>query len=256
MDTSAPFRGQAPINTPSPAAEPERAAAPSGSVGTGLIRCFTLMVKMIPVLLVLAGGFYFYDSMFGKMTPEEMAAQGLRPVSADGQGGQSRASLMINQTKAVVAAQSAHVEFANSLADIDGAMEDPPLSSQPLASGPGLPALGLAAEKPPVAAPAAYVPSPPPPPVAVTVYSSSNISTELVHSTLPVSSGFLAWAETVQVSGVRISDTRPRALINGVLHRGGDVVDHKLNIVFDHVDTETKAVVFREKSGATLSKPF
>ncbi|HTO03896.1 MAG TPA: hypothetical protein VL069_09355 [Opitutus sp.] len=66
---------------------------------------------------------------------------------------------------------------------------------------------------------------------------------------------FRAWVAQVRISGV-FQGTPARVLINGKTIPAGEVVDEALGIVFDGVDPQTKTLVFRDSTGATVARKF
>jgi hypothetical protein len=69
------------------------------------------------------------------------------------------------------------------------------------------------------------------------------------------SPAFRAWVSAAKINGV-FQGTPARALINDRLVRAGQTVDAALGIVFDHVDADAKTIVFRDRDGATVSRPY
>lgn len=246
--TNVPFGETPPASAPAPAFS----GSGGPTIATAFIKVFTLTVKMLPVFLVLGGAGYFYKSMFGKMSEEELAAAGIR-VKA-GSGPQSKTEVMLNQTKNVVAAQTANVSLANQLAES-------------MTNGTSLDKIGDASPAPPP-------PAAPPKPVAKLSASRPAIPTQAqaagdpttlvftpIHSGLgppppPATPAFADWARNARLSGVRLSASTPRALVNGVLFKSGEIVDHGLGITMEGVDPVTKAVIFSEPAGARLGLRF
>lgn len=243
----------APFPESSPAAAPAFSGSPSPTVATAFIRIFVLLVKMLPVFLVLGGAGYFYKSLFGKMSEKEMAEAGIQ-VKA-GSGPQSRTEVMLNQTKTVVAAQAANVSLANQLAEsmTDGTslekIGDPSPAPPAPAPPPKAPAKPAIANTSPVPTQAQAAGDP-----TTLVYTPNH--TGLGPPPPPATPAFANWARNARLSGVRLSVSAPRALVNGILFRGGEVVEHDLGIVLEGVDPETKAVIFREPGGALLGLRF
>jgi cytoskeletal protein RodZ len=66
---------------------------------------------------------------------------------------------------------------------------------------------------------------------------------------------FRSFVANAKVSGV-FQGTPSRAVINGRLMRAGEVVDGTLGITFEGVDAERRHLVFKDKSGATVSRRF
>lgn len=207
---------------------------------------------MLPVFLVLGGAGYFYKSMFGKMSEEELAAAGIRVKP--GSGPQSKTEVMLNQTKSVVAAQTANVSLANQLAEsmTDGTSLDKigdPAPAPPPPPAPPKPAAKIAANRQPIPSQTQAAGDP-----TTLVYIPIHVG--LGPPPPPATPAFADWARNARLSGVRLSASTPRALVNGVLFKGGEVVDHSLGITMEGVDQDTKAVIFREPAGARLGLRF
>ncbi len=66
---------------------------------------------------------------------------------------------------------------------------------------------------------------------------------------------FLAWVVNAKVNGV-FQGSPARAMINGRLTRAGETVDGALGITFDSVDADKKNLVFKDRSGATVSRKY
>lgn len=265
VGTLGPFRDQlardraqgiaAPAEATNPASEtppPPPVALPARSERSGSvvawIRAVTILLKFSPALLALGGAFYFYQSMFGKMSADELAAQGMAAPAAAKQGGMSRAEVMMHQTKSVVAAQNRHVDFANQLAELGTNAVDPNAVVAP----PPAPAPVVVAPEPPPAA----EPPPPPAPPPVTVYAASGSPRELVFSGPPPSPAFVRWARESRLSGVRASETSARAMVDNIVYNIGDTVHRPLRIVLEKVDSRAMVVIFRDASGSTVARPF
>ncbi len=69
------------------------------------------------------------------------------------------------------------------------------------------------------------------------------------------SPAFLSFVATMKISSVSWG-TPARAFINGRLFRAGDQVDPTLGIVFAGVDPETKQLVFKDSTGATVARRY
>ena len=80
-------------------------------------------------------------------------------------------------------------------------------------------------------------------------------TTELVKAVRAASTEFRAFVATARINGV-YQGTPPRAFINGRMVRTGEVVDSSLEITFDSVDLDTKSIVFKDASGATVSRRY
>jgi hypothetical protein len=69
------------------------------------------------------------------------------------------------------------------------------------------------------------------------------------------SAAFRTWVANAQISGVFQGDP-PRILLNHKLYHSGQVVDDGLGITFDGIDPKSGLIVFRDKSGMTVSRHF
>ena len=59
-----------------------------------------------------------------------------------------------------------------------------------------------------------------------------------------------------RISGVRAGGASPTAFINGrLINRGGNV-DDALGIVLDNIDADKRQLIFRDKTGATVARPY
>ena len=85
-------------------------------------------------------------------------------------------------------------------------------------------------------------------PTSVTI-----VATEI--STAQPSVEFRTWVSRVSVSGVRVGDDA-RAFVSGRLVRAGMTVDHRMGIVFSHIDTDNRLLMFRDKAGAMVGKRY
>lgn len=66
---------------------------------------------------------------------------------------------------------------------------------------------------------------------------------------------FQLWVSEARVSGVR-AGAESRAFINGRLVRQGEMVDPRLGIRFEGVDTSQNILLFRDPTGAVIGKKF
>ncbi len=80
-------------------------------------------------------------------------------------------------------------------------------------------------------------------------------TTESIKAVPNASPGFRSFVASVKVSGV-YSGNPPRAFINGRLFRTGEMVDEIMEIHFDSVDTATRSIVFKDSTGATVSRRY
>jgi hypothetical protein len=66
---------------------------------------------------------------------------------------------------------------------------------------------------------------------------------------------FRTFVANAKVSGV-FQGTPARAFINGKLARAGETVDAALGIVFDRIDAEKRHIIFRDRTGATVTRRY
>jgi hypothetical protein len=69
----------------------------------------------------------------------------------------------------------------------------------------------------------------------------------------PPSPAFKAWVDALRIGGVR-GGAAARVFIGGTAYAPGEVVNPQLGIVFDSYNTETRHVVFKDKTGATVER--
>ena len=69
------------------------------------------------------------------------------------------------------------------------------------------------------------------------------------------SPAFRSYVANAKVSGV-FQGSPPRIMLNGRLVRGGEVIDGGLNITFDSIDADKKLLLFKDKSGATVTRRY
>jgi len=65
--------------------------------------------------------------------------------------------------------------------------------------------------------------------------------------------GFVRWIKAAKIGGVRLTE-RPRVLIGANGFTFGDVVDLSLGIVLEGYNAETRALRFKEPSGAVIER--
>ena len=80
-------------------------------------------------------------------------------------------------------------------------------------------------------------------------------ATTEVEAAVEASAAFRSFVANAKVSGV-FQGTPPRVMLNGRLARGGDVIDSGLGITFDSVNPEKKQLIFKDKSGATVTRRY
>lgn len=145
----------------------------------------------------------------------------------------------INQAQDVIASRR-----ADGQARIDAAVvgEDLPDTQKNPADGASAKAAPRTASTPAVA--------------TTTTTIAPNVSATTPLDAAPEANGsFRAFVANAKVSGV-FQGTPARAVINGKLSRAGDIVEPTLGITFTGIDSEKRHLVFKDKSGATVSRRF
>lgn len=103
-------------------------------------------------------------------------------------------------------------------------------------------------------------PATPPPKAPATTTSVTTVAPGLA-ATMPVEAApeaspeFRAFVTNARISGI-FQGNPARAVINGKLSRAGEVVDSGLGITFEGLDAGRKSLVFKDRSGATVSRRF
>jgi len=69
------------------------------------------------------------------------------------------------------------------------------------------------------------------------------------------SPAFRSWVATAKIGGV-FQGSSPRVLINGRTVRAGAVVDDGLGIIFESVDVDNKMILFKDGTGAVVSRHY
>ncbi len=96
-----------------------------------------------------------------------------------------------------------------------------------------------------------------PPALTATTPIAPGISatTSDLNSTVDASPAFRSWVANAKISGI-FQGATPRALINGRTVRVGQMVDEGLGAVFEGINSETKEIIFKDKTGATVSRRY
>lgn len=153
----------------------------------------------------------------------------------------------LSETQAAIA--HAPVNAINKAKDVVGKREG---------SGQGRDAVGVItdgeAPKAPASRPATRAP-------VATVAGSSSIAPGVsatnsdVAAESEASPAFRSFVANAKVSGV-FQGNPPRVMLNGRLARGGDTIDSNLGVIFDGVDPDKKLLIFKDKSGATVTRRY
>ena len=80
-------------------------------------------------------------------------------------------------------------------------------------------------------------------------------TTESVKAVSNASSAFRTFVASARINGV-YQGTPSRAFINGRLIRTGEMIDSTMEIYFDSVDLASRSIVFKDSTGATVSRRY
>ena len=155
----------------------------------------------------------------------------------------------LSETQAAIA--HAPVNAINKAKDVVGKREG---------SGQGRDAVGAITDGEPPA-PKALATRPAARVSAPTVAGSSSIAPGISATNADVaaeseaSPAFRSFVANAKVSGV-FQGNPPRVMLNGRLARGGDTIDSNLGVIFDSVDPDKKLLIFKDKSGATVTRRY
>ena len=81
------------------------------------------------------------------------------------------------------------------------------------------------------------------------------VPTDSVEAVPDANAAFRTFVANAKISGV-FQGSPPRAFINGRLIRAGETIDAALGIRFESVDQSTKNIIFKDTSGATVSRHY
>jgi hypothetical protein len=119
---------------------------------------------------------------------------------------------------------------------------------------PGTPDPG---SEPPKVEPKALPPPPPEPaaPAQVKLPGGIVISSVASADAPVVRATFFYWIVNQNISGVFQSPPH-RIMLNGRLVQEGDVINRPMGVTFDRLDPANKVIVFRDKTGATVTRSY
>jgi uncharacterized protein YfiM (DUF2279 family) len=196
----------------------------------------------LAAILVLGGGFYGYIMFMAAdpaPAPPPVATKAPPPASPAAQPGPTPSGTLnaiaaapinaVNKAKEAVAAGQARVD-----AGLDGG-EPPATTGSPIADK--------------VAATPKTVPTP------TAVSPGLAATTELIAAP-EATAAFRSFVANAKVSGAGVVQGTARAFINDRLTRGGEMVDIGLGIAFEGIDAEKRTLLFRDRSGATVSRKY
>ena len=98
-------------------------------------------------------------------------------------------------------------------------------------------------------------PAVPPPPATMTPVTRGLAASVQLEAGVDASPEFRTFVANARVSGV-FQGAPPRAMINGKLTRVGETTDPTLGVIFEGLDTEKKQLIFRDRSGAVISRRY
>lgn len=233
------------------------------SGGSGVFTMlFLLFAKSIPLMLVLGGGYYTYSYFFGTPPIVETVRRKLsgEPASAaENNKPKSRAGQMMQQTRDVVSANDARINFANALAegdvDLDALGEPQAVDPNALAAQVSAAVASATAAQ---AVDAEGTPSAPrrvrnaPPSYDVSQVIPGRLD---LPSPVPPSVAFIIWVDRARISGLRAGESS-KIIVNDLTVEPEQILDHSQGIVVESVDPATSTVRFRDRQGAIIGKRF
>ena len=88
-----------------------------------------------------------------------------------------------------------------------------------------------------------------------TIAKGVTATTTLEQAGTDASVEFRTFVANAKISGV-FQGTPARAVINGRLARSGETIDAALGVVFDRIDADRRHIVFRDRTGATVTRRY
>lgn len=123
-------------------------------------------------------------------------------------------------------------------------------------SGQGRDAVGAITDGETPAAPAVKsAAAPQPVATSSTIAPGVSATNDDVLAAAEASPAFRTFVANARISGV-FQGNPARVMLNGRLARAGDVVDSGLGITFDSVDSDKKLILFKDKSGAVVTRRY
>ena len=109
--------------------------------------------------------------------------------------------------------------------------------------------------------PAAEETKPEPPPVKAAPKAIAPVVEKVLAAPKPVevdeppppSAAFKAWVDALRVGGVR-AGVNTRVFIGGTAYAPGEMVNPQLGITFESYDAQTRHLIFKDKTGATVKR--
>ncbi|MFM8335809.1 MAG: hypothetical protein ACKODK_09615 [Opitutaceae bacterium] len=216
-------------------------------------------------LILFAGGLYFaYSAFFGSEAPAPVAK---KSTPAPAAAKTAAAPAPKTATPAPAAPPSTPVGKAKAVTETraqavaETAAPVAPAASTPTPSAPPAAAAANAPASPAPAATATPAAAATPKSVTETATARTTIAkgvtatTNLEQAGADASVEFRTFVANAKISGV-FQGTPARAVINGRLARSGETVDAALGIVFDRIDADRRHIVFRDRTGATVTRRY
>jgi hypothetical protein len=220
-------------------------AAPAVVTASGSKRTLKLALLALLLLVVLGGGgFFAYQKFFAPTpTPPPVAKKTMpAPIPANKAPGTTPGPTPSETINNIAKTPKQAIDKAKGARSANDArvgempnLDEPPQPSPSTKAGPGTTKV-----------------------TTVTTQVAQGVrATVPIEATAEASPAFRSFVQNAKISGVVFGVTPARAYINGQLARAGvTVVDNGLGITFDSVDVEKKLLIFKDKSGATVSKRF
>jgi hypothetical protein len=143
---------------------------------------------------------------------------------------------------AVNARRASEQSRIDAMASGQGTPDKPAVNAPPAAGAKAAKSAGPAATKPAATASATLSPG----------ISATSSDVDAVAEATPA---FRAFVANAKITGV-IGGAPAKIILNGRLARSGDLVDSALGVTFDSIDAERKLLVFKEKSGAIVTRKY
>jgi hypothetical protein len=206
-------------------------------------------------LAIFAAALYFAYSLYfapeppppPPVTKKAPAAQKSAPPPSPAPAPKATPAPTTPVAKAKAVTESRAQVVAESAAPVAAASAPAPAAPSP---APVAPAPSSQAAPAPAPAPAAE-----PPTARATIAKGVTATTTLEQAGADASVEFRTFVANAKVNGV-FQGTPARAFINGRLARAGETVDASLGIVFDRIDADKRHIVFRDRTGATVTRRY
>ncbi len=214
-----------------------------------------VIATLVAIALILSGGtFYILRHFFGSPTPPPVAkVKVIKPTTPATRGANGSAVTVVPATPVATTTASSigkakdgsATRKAGEQARVDGlanGQEAPKSMEMVAASSVGV-RRPLVESSVPAAAPTTLAPG-------VTMQTGATVS-----GGADASADFRNFVAAARITG-EFQGTPSRAFINGRLMRAGELVDPTMGIIFERVDGAKKEIVFRDGSGAVVTRKY